>query len=62
MSAMRKSYIQPTLTVVHIAQVQMIAASDTGLKKGGTADGSESLVKSFNSNSGIWDDDDYKDE
>ena len=60
---MRKSYIQPTLTVVHIAQVQMIAASDTGLKtKGDAADASESLVKSFNYNSEIWDDDDYKDE
>ena len=59
---MRKTYIQPSLSVVHITQMQMIAASDTGLKKGGTADASESLVKSFNSNSDIWDDDDYKDE
>lgn len=56
-TAMKKTYIQPTIQIVHVESAQIIATSsyEVGISRSvEAADASESLVKSYN-NSIQWD-------
>ena len=56
-TAMKKTYIQPAIQIVHVESAQIIATSsyEVGINRSmNAADASESLVKSYN-NSIQWD-------
>ena len=56
---MKKIYIQPSLSIVHVQSAQMMALSNVGINRTESdADGSEALVKGNSSASyNVWDDD-----